>query len=118
MNSGRRRPECATRESSWPDRRATRAAQLHRIAELTESISLPWILVGDFNAVPSASEIREFLAREHLHLCGEHRERSFRYTLQRLDYILADKRWMTSSSRVERVGPSDHFPLVAELTYA
>jgi endonuclease/exonuclease/phosphatase family metal-dependent hydrolase len=98
-------------------RRATRAAQLHRLAELTREAHLPWILTGDFNAVPSAAEIRAFLSREHLQLCGEHRERSFRYSLQRLDYMLADKRWRTTSCRIERTGPSDHFPLIADLEY-
>jgi endonuclease/exonuclease/phosphatase family metal-dependent hydrolase len=98
-------------------RRATRAAQLHRLAEITREAHLPWILTGDFNAVPSAGEIREFLAKEHLQLCGEHRERSFRYSLQRLDYMLADRRWHTTSCQVQRIGPSDHWPLVAELEY-
>ena len=98
--------------------RLLRVARMRQVAELgdiTARGSLPHILVGDFNVPPGAEEIRTLLSHGHLHVIGDPRESTFPMTRQRLDYIFADPRWETLSTDVVRRGPSDHWPIVAEL---
>ncbi|HEV7240237.1 MAG TPA: endonuclease/exonuclease/phosphatase family protein [Thermoanaerobaculia bacterium] len=98
--------------------RLLRVARMNQVAELgdiTARGSLPHVLVGDFNVPPGAEEIRTLLSHGHLHVIGDPRETTFPMTRQRLDYIFADPRWETLGTDVVRRGPSDHWPIVAEL---
>ena len=98
--------------------RLLRNARLRQIAELgdiTARGSLPHLLVGDFNVAPAAEEMRVLLTHGHLRLCGEQREPTFPMTRQRLDYVFCDPRWELLRSEVIHRGPSDHWPVVADL---
>lgn len=98
--------------------RLLRVARMRQIAELgdiTARGSLPHLLVGDFNVPPGGEEIRTLLSHGHLHVIGDFREATFPMTGQRLDYIFADPRWETLHTEVIRRGPSDHWPISAEL---
>jgi endonuclease/exonuclease/phosphatase family metal-dependent hydrolase len=98
--------------------RGTRAAQLERLAEVIHPSKAPYFLVGDFNTGPRSPEMTKLLASEQLRLCGEHVEMSHRLSRTRLDYIFADPSWKTSASWVVRLGPSDHWPLIADVVTA
>lgn len=98
--------------------RLLRLARLRQVADLgdiTARGSLPHVLVGDFNVPPATEEMRVLLSHGHLHVCGDLREATFPMTRQRLDYIFADPRWTTRAAEVVRRGPSDHWPVVADL---
>lgn len=95
--------------------RVSRMQQIAELGDITARGSLPHVLVGDFNVPPGAEEIRTLLTHGHLHVIGDFREATFPMTRQRLDYVFADPRWETVSTEVVRRGPSDHWPIVAEL---
>lgn len=96
--------------------RASRAAQIEQLAEVLGTMTPPFILVGDFNTPPRAPEMQKLLRSEHLAIAGEHLEKSHRLSRTRLDYVFTDLSWKTEASWVVRIGPSDHWPLVADLT--
>lgn len=98
--------------------RGTRASQLQKLGQIIDSTDAPFILVGDFNASPQAREMKSFLAHERLQICGEHVESSHRLSRKRLDYIFSDRACKVRDSWVIRLGPSDHWPLVADLEWA
>ncbi|HWW62944.1 MAG TPA: endonuclease/exonuclease/phosphatase family protein [Thermoanaerobaculia bacterium] len=98
--------------------RLLRVARMRQIAELgdiTARVTLPHVLVGDFNVPPAAEEIRTLLAHGHLRVCGDPKEATFPLTRQRLDYVFCDPRWEYVGSEVIRRGPSDHWPIVVHL---
>ena len=99
--------------------RLLRVARMRQIGELGDIIargSLPHVLVGDFNVPPAAEEIKVLLSHGHLRMCGEVREATFPMTRQRLDYVFCDPRFGFIGAEVVRRGPSDHWPVVVELT--
>lgn len=99
--------------------RLLRPARLRQVAELgdiTARGSQPHVLVGDFNVPPSAEEMRMLLTHGHLRICGESKTPTFPMTRQRLDYVFCDPRWNVVSDEVVHRGPSDHWPLIVELT--
>ena len=51
----------------------------------------------------------------YLAIAGEHLEKSHRLSRARLDYVFTDLSWKTEASWVVRIGPSDHWPLIADL---
>lgn len=95
--------------------RKTRVQQMNVLAGLTKSRIGPYILVGDFNAPPGASEICQFVANSHLRVCDSHDEPTYGTLRQRLDYVFSDPGWSTVHSEVVRTGPSDHWPILVEL---
>lgn len=95
--------------------RKARLSQIAELGDITARGSRPHVLVGDFNVPPAAEEIRTLLQHGHLRVCGDGREATFPMTRQRLDYVFCDPRWNVVSTEVVRRGPSDHWPLVAEL---
>jgi endonuclease/exonuclease/phosphatase family metal-dependent hydrolase len=106
----------ATHLAAWG--RLLRAARLEQIAKLgdiTARAGSPHLLAGDFNVTPRAEELRALLAHGHLRYCGDLREPTFPSTRQRLDYIFCDAAWEVVETRVIRRGPSDHWPLVADV---
>lgn len=99
--------------------RLLRVARMQQIAHLGDIIargSLPHVLVGDFNVQPGAEEIRTLLSHGHLRVAGDPKEATFPMTRQRLDYLFCDPRWEVVGSEVVRRGPSDHWPIVVELS--
>jgi endonuclease/exonuclease/phosphatase family metal-dependent hydrolase len=99
--------------------RLLRKARMRQIAELGDIIargSLPHVLVGDFNVPPGAEEISTLLSHGHLRICGETKEATFPMTRQRLDYVFCDPQWTYEGSEVIRRGPSDHWPILVELS--
>jgi endonuclease/exonuclease/phosphatase family metal-dependent hydrolase len=95
--------------------RRTRAAQLEKLAEIIGNSKPPYLIMGDFNSSPRSPEMAAMLRSENLRLCGEHTEISHRFSRQRLDYIFADPSWQKRDAWVVRLGPSDHWPLLADL---
>jgi endonuclease/exonuclease/phosphatase family metal-dependent hydrolase len=91
-----------------------RAAQAREIAEHLKGTAAPFVLVGDLNAPPEAPELRHLMVSELFRSCGDLTS-THRVTRQHIDYVFADPGWTTVASRVLRVGPSDHWPVVVEL---
>lgn len=96
-------------------RRGHRFQQIEFIRRLVERGKLPTVLVGDFNVTPKSPEITMLLESQLLQISGEAREVTHRLVRRRIDYILTDEQWETERAGVLRVGPSDHWPLFAEL---
>lgn len=92
-----------------------RITQIAALGDITAAAGVAHLLVGDFNVPPAAEELRMLLARGHLRIAGDTREPTFPMTRQRLDYIFCDASWKELRSEVAHGGPSDHWPLVAEL---
>jgi endonuclease/exonuclease/phosphatase family metal-dependent hydrolase len=94
--------------------RAARGRQAAALAEHLRRTASPFVLVGDLNAPPDAPELRHLMATELFRACGGLAS-THRMTRQRIDYVFADPGWTPVASRVLRVGPSDHWPVVVEL---
>lgn len=108
----------ATHTSAWGSlSRAARTAQLDCINAHVTTSGRPYVVAGDLNAPADTPEIRKFLGANALVLAGDPESPTHRVTEQRLDYILTDPRWTIASARVLDDGPSDHRPLLAELTW-
>lgn len=107
-----------THTSAWASlARETRERQLRCIDAHVAASAHPYILAGDLNAPADAPEIAAFLSRNTLRLTGDPKEPTHRVMEERLDYILADGGWSVRGARVLEDGPSDHRPVLAELTH-
>jgi endonuclease/exonuclease/phosphatase family metal-dependent hydrolase len=95
--------------------RHARLQQVATLGDITARGSAPHVMVGDFNVPPGTEEMRVLLSHGHLHICGDTREPTFPMTRQKLDYVFCDPRWEYVSGEVVHRGPSDHWPLVANL---
>lgn len=96
-------------------RKRPHGEQVASLRERTDSATAPPILVGDFNFTPS-SALMAMLLEAKLKVSGETREVTHRIFRRRIDYIFAGREFKTVRAGVLRVGPSDHWPLFAELT--
>lgn len=95
-----------------------RAKQLDCLGSHVRVSAYPHILTGDFNAPPEASEIAKFRqTNTALQICGPSLPITQRIMKRRIDYIFADLGWQVRDAHVVETGPSDHFPVVAELTH-
>lgn len=94
--------------------RAARLAQVTELVDRLAGTAAPFVLAGDLNAPPEAPELRHLMVTELFRACGE-LAGTHRMTRQKIDYVFADPGWTTVASRVLRVGPSDHWPVVVEL---
>jgi len=92
-----------------------RLAQAEAVAETVARSTLPYILMGDFNSGPASEELHAFTDGKLVGSCFPSAVVTHRATRQCLDYIFVDKGWEISDARVIEEGPSDHWPLVAEL---
>lgn len=107
-----------THTTAWASlNEATRAIQMKCIDAHLRTSRFPFVLTGDLNAPPESAEIASFLDRNVLQFVGNVKEPTHRVMEQRLDYILADAGWLVGSARVLDDGPSDHRPVLAELTH-
>lgn len=92
-----------------------RIAQAKAVAKRAELSELPFVLMGDFNARPTTEELRVFTEGGLVTSCFDADVITHRTTRRCLDYIFVDRRWKMVDARVVKRGPSDHWPLVAEL---
>ncbi len=96
--------------------RSARSVQIDGLVERLRQAGGPFVLAGDLNAPPGAPEIGTLMAAELFRMCGEEAACTHRYMRQRIDYVFAGPGWTTTSYRVLRTGPSDHWPVVVELS--
>jgi len=95
-----------------------RAKQLDCLGSHVRVSKYPHILTGDFNAPPESSEIAAFRQMNTtLQICGPALPITQRVMKKRIDYIFADLGWQVRDAHVVEAGPSDHFPVVAELDH-
>lgn len=107
-----------THTSAWASLgSAARDGQLKCINAHLRATAHPFILTGDLNAPPDAEEMKTFLDRNVLQIAGDPMTPTHRVMEQRLDYILIDPGWQVRNARVLDDGPSDHRPIIAELTH-
>ena len=114
--AGRRLMFYVTHFSAWGRfGRRNRMQQAEAATGIIRNSSLPFILTGDFNTGPSAEELRVFHHGDLVVSCFAKPSITHRSTRSCLDYIFVDPGWEITHSEVVRTGPSDHWPLVAEL---
>ena len=107
-----------THTAAWKQlNQVVRGLQLQCINSHLNASAHPFILTGDLNAPPDAPEMEKFLDRNVLQIAGDPNAPTHRVLEQRLDYILADPGWQVRDARVLDDGPSDHRPVIAELTH-
>ncbi|HET7710732.1 MAG TPA: endonuclease/exonuclease/phosphatase family protein [Thermoanaerobaculia bacterium] len=97
--------------------RKPRTEQLECLSRHVRTSRYPYILLGDLNATPSDPEIVAFGRMNAAQLCGADLAPTHRVMNARIDYIYADYGWEVRSTRVIDAGPSDHYPVVAELLW-
>jgi endonuclease/exonuclease/phosphatase family metal-dependent hydrolase len=97
--------------------RKTRARQVAELVRMTASAPAA-VLVGDFNASPSAREMAPIVKCEHLQSCGTRCEATHGFSKQHLDYVFFDRGWNVKESVVMKIGPSDHWPHLVVLERA
>lgn len=97
--------------------RASRREQLQCLARHVPTSRWPYLLMGDLNAPPSAPEVAEFLAGHPGELAGPDIAITHPLMKRRIDYIVADYGWQVVSAQAVPIGPSDHYPVVAQLLW-
>jgi endonuclease/exonuclease/phosphatase family metal-dependent hydrolase len=95
--------------------RENRREQLQCLARHVRTSRYPYLLMGDFNAGPATPEIQEFRKQNAAQICGESLPNTNPMMRERIDYIWADYGWTVADSRVIEQGPSDHWPITAQL---
>ncbi|HMC22211.1 MAG TPA: endonuclease/exonuclease/phosphatase family protein [Thermoanaerobaculia bacterium] len=105
-----------THLTSWGRlKSASRDEELHCLAKHVRTSLYPYLLLGDFNATPQRDEMQKFRQLNAAQICGEDIGVTLPMLRERIDYIFADYGWDVRSSRVVKSGPSDHYPVIAEL---
>jgi endonuclease/exonuclease/phosphatase family metal-dependent hydrolase len=96
-------------------KRKDRDEELVCLAKHVRTSRYPYLLMGDFNAPPESEEIRHFRQINAAQICGETLAPTHPLMNERIDYVWADYGWEVRAARVLATGPSDHYPVVAEL---
>ena len=96
--------------------RTTRVRQAQCLAERARADGIPLVLSGDLNAPPESDEIEALLDHSPLRMSGSPDEPTHPLLGQRIDYIFFGPEWQVGRANVLHVGPSDHWPITAELT--
>jgi endonuclease/exonuclease/phosphatase family metal-dependent hydrolase len=108
-----------THLTTWgPINRASRREQLECLSRHVPTSRWPYLLTGDFNAPPSSPEVAAFLNGHPGQLAGPDIAITHPLMRERIDYIVADYGWQIDSARAVPIGPSDHYPVVAELRWS
>jgi endonuclease/exonuclease/phosphatase family metal-dependent hydrolase len=108
-----------THLSAWGKLAAhSRGEQLSCLAAHVRSSPHPYLLLGDFNAPPERDEIQAFRRLNAAQICGEDIGITIPSLRERIDYIWSDFGWRVVSTEVLKVGPSDHYPVVAQLFWS
>ncbi len=98
--------------------RRIRTREARCLAERARAAGRRFVLCGDFNATPVSDELTELLSGDLMRLSGVATDATHSMLGQRIDYILAGPGWTVSKGAVIKAGPSDHWPITAELTPA
>lgn len=107
-----------THLAAWAQvNRSARRQQLQCVHDHVLASAHPFILAGDINAPPDAPEVAEFLRTNVVKGVLAAPTPTHRVMEQQLDHILVDRGWVVQSARVLDDGPSDHRPVIAELTH-
>jgi endonuclease/exonuclease/phosphatase family metal-dependent hydrolase len=107
-----------THLTTWAQLNArNRREQLECLAKHVRTSRYPYILAGDLNAGPETDEVKAFRKLNAAQLCGEDIGPTHPTLNRRIDYIFADYGWEVRSARALTVGPSDHWPAIAELMW-
>jgi endonuclease/exonuclease/phosphatase family metal-dependent hydrolase len=96
--------------------RRIRTRQAHCLAERARAAGRRFVLCGDFNATPPSAELAALLGGDLMRLSGVATDATHPLLGQRIDYILAGPGWQVGGAAVLKIGPSDHWPITAELT--
>jgi endonuclease/exonuclease/phosphatase family metal-dependent hydrolase len=96
--------------------RKIRVRQAQCLVEHARSRGRRYVLCGDFNAPPGSAELEALLSASPMRMCGLASETTHPLLGQRIDYIFAGPGWEVGRAAVVHVGPSDHWPILAELT--
>ena len=94
---------------------ASRDEELQCLAKHLRASRYPYLLLGDFNAPPDRDEIQRFRKLNAAQICGEDIGVTIPMLRERIDYIWADFGWRVGSAQVVQIGPSDHYPVTAQL---
>jgi endonuclease/exonuclease/phosphatase family metal-dependent hydrolase len=97
---------------------ANRAEQLQCLAKHVRTSRYPYLLAGDFNAAPNAPEIIAFDKENAAQIAGPVLPDTNPMLHKRIDYVWADYGWEVRGTHVPEIGPSDHWPVVAELMWS
>jgi endonuclease/exonuclease/phosphatase family metal-dependent hydrolase len=95
--------------------RTARSVQISALAGRLRESARPFILAADLNAPPHAPEMAALTASDRFRMCGDGAAITHRFMRQRIDYVFAGPGWTAASCQVLRSGPSDHWPVLAEL---
>lgn len=107
---------CVTHLAAWgPIGARARGKQAAEVARLAGELAGPIILTGDFNAEPGRRELAPLHQGSLMLSCFRGGEVTYARTRQCLDSILVDRGWRVTHAEVRREGPSDHWPMIAEL---
>ena len=97
-------------------KRKEREKQLCAIADSISESGSPFVLMGDFNTAPRSPEMSVLSEGGRVLLCGDRPMATHRLTRAHYDHIYAGGGgWRVKKAEVLREGPSDHWPVVAEL---
>ncbi|MEK6373330.1 MAG: endonuclease/exonuclease/phosphatase family protein [Acidobacteriota bacterium] len=108
-----------THLTAWASlNKETRDEQLQCLAKHVRTSRYPYLLMGDLNAPPDASEIVTFQKLDAAQLCGKDITLTHRFMKRRLDYIFADYGWRVAGARAVETDVSDHYPVLAELFWS
>jgi endonuclease/exonuclease/phosphatase family metal-dependent hydrolase len=100
---------------SW--NRRMRSEQTACLIQQVRASGRPYVLCGDLNAPPGATELEVIVRDDLVRLCGIAEEPTHSLLDRRLDYIFSDPRFEVLDAKVLRRGPSDHWPVVADLRW-
>jgi endonuclease/exonuclease/phosphatase family metal-dependent hydrolase len=116
---GREVSVLATHLTAWgPLRRSVRMEQIGCLAEAIRRAEPPVVVAGDLNAGPATPELERLTGAVPLAPCGGALDQpTHRRTGARLDHLLCGPGWGPATTRVEPIGPADHWPLVAEIEW-
>jgi endonuclease/exonuclease/phosphatase family metal-dependent hydrolase len=107
-----------THLATWDRLNASvRRKQIDCVSRYIRASSYPFLLTGDFNAGPDSPEVRAFDQECGAQLCGRVLPNTNPMLRRRIDYVWADYGWEVRGTQVRKIGPSDHWPVVAELMW-
>jgi endonuclease/exonuclease/phosphatase family metal-dependent hydrolase len=103
-----------THLTAWGEiNRWIRRRQCNCLSDVLRGAPASAVLLGDFNATPSSSEMASLRA---LGLDATS-EATHAWTGRALDTVVPGRGWRLQSRTVVRIGPSDHWPVVARLRW-
>ncbi|MDX1583500.1 MAG: endonuclease/exonuclease/phosphatase family protein [Thermoanaerobaculia bacterium] len=98
--------------------RRTRNLQVRAIESVVSDLEARrLVLGGDFNASLSSREMRSLRDSPHLRAVIPDYVVTHPRTGRHYDHLLVGKGWKNEEARVLRTGPSDHWPVVATLSF-